>query len=58
MLQEVKKKNNEKIIGEKMEKCFSYRRMEIVQQCPAVQDLMERWPALFFETQVNPVFVS
>lgn len=55
LLQEVKKKNNEKIIGEKMEKSFSYRRMEVVEQCPAVQDVMERWPAMFSETQVNPV---
>ena len=28
-----------------------------VQQYPAVQDLKERWPALFCETQVNPVVV-
>lgn len=57
LLREIKKKNNEKIIGEKMEKSFSYRRMEVVKQCPAVQDLMERWPVLFCETQVNPVLV-
>lgn len=57
LLREIKKKNNEKIIDEKMEKSFSYRRMEVVKQCPAVQDLMERWPALFCETQVNPVLV-
>ena len=54
LLQEVKKKNNGKIIGEKMEKSFSHRRMEVVKKCPAVQDLMERWPALFCE---NPVLV-
>lgn len=58
LLQEIKKKNNEKIIREKMDKSFSYRRIEIVQQCPAVQELMKRWPALFSETEVNPDIVS
>lgn len=53
LLNEIKKRNNEKIINKKMEKSFSYRRKEVVKQCPPVQDLMERWPALFSETQVN-----
>lgn len=57
MLQEIQKKNNERIISEKMEKSFSIRRQEVVQQCPAIQDFRERWPALFSETQVKPVSV-
>ena len=54
LLNEIKKKNNDKIIGEKMERSFSYRRLEVVQHCPAVHDFMERWPAMFSELQVNP----
>lgn len=53
LLTEVKKTNNDKIIREKMEKTFSYRRLEIVNHIPAVPDVMERWPALFYESQVN-----
>lgn len=57
MLQEINKKNNERIISEKMERSFSFRRQEVVIQCPAIQDLRERWPALFSEVQVKQVFV-
>ena len=52
LLTEVKKTNN-KIISEKMEKTFPYRRLEVVNQMPAVPDVMERWPSLFYESQVN-----
>lgn len=31
-----------------------WRRIEVVNDLPAVQDLMARWPALFSEAQVNP----
>lgn len=55
LLKEIKKKNNEKMINEKMEKSFAVRRIEVVNHCPTVQDLMERWPSLFNETQVTPV---
>ena len=53
LLTEVKKANNDKIISEKMEKTFPYRRLEVVNQMPAVPDVMERWPAIFYESQVN-----
>lgn len=53
LLNEIRKKNNKNIIGEKMEKTFSYRRTEVVKDCPAVKDFMERWPALFCESEVN-----
>ncbi|KAI4807937.1 hypothetical protein KUCAC02_027709, partial [Chaenocephalus aceratus] len=56
LLNEIKKKNNDKIIGEKMERSFSYRRLEVVQHCPAVHDFMERWPAMFSELQLFTVF--
>lgn len=54
LLKELTKKNNEKIISEKIEKSFLYQRLEVVKHCPAVQDLMERWLALFLEPQINP----
>ncbi|KAJ4937553.1 hypothetical protein JOQ06_002188 [Pogonophryne albipinna] len=56
LLNEIKKKNNDKIIGEKMERSFSYRRLEVVQHCPAVHDFMERWPAMFSELQIKEEF--
>lgn len=55
LLKEIKKKNNGKIINEKMEKSFAVKRIEVVNHCPTVQDLMERWPSLFSETQVTPL---
>ncbi|XP_063077217.1 uncharacterized protein LOC134467236 [Engraulis encrasicolus] len=56
LLTEVKKNNNEEIIREKMEKTFSYRRLEVVNQMPSVPDVMARWPALFYESQVKEEF--
>ncbi|KAJ4924080.1 hypothetical protein JOQ06_000321 [Pogonophryne albipinna] len=56
LLNEIKKKNNDKIIGEKIERSFSYRRLEVVQHCPAVHDFMERWPAMFSELQIKEEF--
>ena len=57
LLKEIKKKNNERAIKEKMEKSFAMRRTEVVRDCPAIHDLLERWPSLFCENQVNPVLV-
>ncbi|KAL6473124.1 hypothetical protein MHYP_G00193120 [Metynnis hypsauchen] len=56
LLSEVKKKNNEKLIAEKMSKTFSSRRLEVVSSSPAVQDVKERWPALFSEAQIKDEF--
>ncbi|KAL6462537.1 hypothetical protein MHYP_G00289590 [Metynnis hypsauchen] len=56
LLTEVKKANNDKIISEKMEKTFPYRRLEVVNRMPAVPDVMERWPAIFYESQVKQEF--
>ena len=53
MLKEIKKKNNERAINEKMEKSFAIRRTKA-----AIQDLLERWPSLFCENQVNQVLVQ
>ncbi|XP_052427891.1 uncharacterized protein LOC128021448 isoform X2 [Carassius gibelio] len=46
LLTEVKKKNNETIIKEKMQRTFSYRRQEILQE-PMITEVRNRWPALF-----------
>ena len=53
LINEMKKKNNEKIITEKMSKTFSSRRIEVVTLSPAVSVFKERWPALFREAQVR-----
>lgn len=47
LLTEIKKRNNEKSIREKMAKTFGYRRQEVVDQTPSIEDIMARWPALF-----------
>ncbi|KAL7857206.1 hypothetical protein SRHO_G00161050 [Serrasalmus rhombeus] len=44
------------MVVEKMEKTFSYRRLEVIKHCPAVPDVMKRWPALFSESQVTEQF--
>ncbi|KAK0133463.1 hypothetical protein N1851_031026 [Merluccius polli] len=46
LLNEVKKKNNDKVIQEKMCKTFSMRRLEVVSGTQAAEDFTERWPAL------------
>ena len=58
LVEEVKKRDNGKIISEKMAKTFSLRREEIVTQCPLIADLKERWPALFTLVQVSYVLNS
>ncbi|XP_034086759.1 uncharacterized protein LOC117555849 isoform X2 [Gymnodraco acuticeps] len=56
LLNEVKKKNNHKVIQEKMTKTFSYRRLEVVTGSPAAGDFKERWPALFCEAEIKAEF--
>nr|XP_020469067.1 uncharacterized protein LOC109967668 [Monopterus albus] len=55
LINEVQKKNNAKIITEKMSKTFSSRRLEVVTLNPAISVLKERWPA-FTELQVKEEF--
>lgn len=57
LLSEVKKRDNEVVIKEKMQKTFSIRRLEIVEQRPMIEDIQERWPALFHESEVI-VFIA
>lgn len=54
LLTEVKKRNNEKTIREKMARTFEFRRQEVLDQKPSIENLMERWPALFQMEEVYP----
>ncbi|KAL7878798.1 hypothetical protein AOLI_G00097720 [Acnodon oligacanthus] len=56
LLHEIKKRDSDKFVGEKMEKTFSYQRLEVIKHCPAVPDVIKRWPALFSESQVKDEF--
>lgn len=53
LLNELKKRNNRKVIKEKMEKTFSLRRHEIVKKEIGAKELKERWPALFTVNEVS-----
>ncbi|KAJ8341873.1 hypothetical protein SKAU_G00341640 [Synaphobranchus kaupii] len=53
LLSEVKKRDNEVAIKQKMEKTFSHRRLEIVDQKPPIRDIKDRWPALFQESEAG-----
>lgn len=53
MLSEVKKRNNDHIVTDKMKKTFSYRRQEVLQAEPMVADFKSRWPALFIVKEVQ-----
>lgn len=53
LLLEVKKKNNDQVIKEKMAKTFSYRRLEVISCSPAAEAFRERWPGLFSVSEVG-----
>lgn len=54
LVEEMKKKQaNGTLISQMMDRSFPLRRQEIVKKVPAVQKMVERWPALFIERQVN-----
>ncbi|KAK5930693.1 hypothetical protein CgunFtcFv8_026911 [Champsocephalus gunnari] len=50
------KKKNSQLIKTKMEKTFSYRPQEILQDMPFITEFGERWPALFSDSEVNAEF--
>ncbi|XP_068567851.1 uncharacterized protein [Cebidichthys violaceus] len=56
LLSEVKKRNNRSVIKSKMDKTFSLRRREIVEKELGVEELKERWPALFSVDEINAEF--
>uniref|UniRef100_A0A3B3RUC4 PB1 domain-containing protein n=1 Tax=Paramormyrops kingsleyae TaxID=1676925 RepID=A0A3B3RUC4_9TELE len=53
LLDEIKKKDNQRVIAVKMSKTFSYRRHEVVNLAPPIKDFQQRWPALFTEAQAS-----
>ena len=55
LLLESKKKDNKKVISEKMAKTFSLRRKDVILKKPKVIDFQSRWPALFEPSQVKHV---
>nr|XP_046263321.1 uncharacterized protein LOC124068860 isoform X2 [Scatophagus argus]XP_046263322.1 uncharacterized protein LOC124068860 isoform X2 [Scatophagus argus]XP_046269583.1 uncharacterized protein LOC124072313 isoform X3 [Scatophagus argus]XP_046269585.1 uncharacterized protein LOC124072313 isoform X3 [Scatophagus argus] len=57
LLSELKKRDNEAVIKAKMEKTFSHRRLEVVEQRPMIGDFKNRWPALFEQSEVNAEFL-
>ncbi|KAK7905164.1 hypothetical protein WMY93_017771 [Mugilogobius chulae] len=56
LLTDIKKRNNKEAVRMKMEKTFSYRRLEVVRETPMVQDFQKRWPALFDVFEINAEF--
>lgn len=54
IIQEVaKSEKNKPLIERLMQTSFALRRQEIVRENPMVKDILERWPALQMEAQVN-----
>ncbi len=58
LLTEVKKRHNEAVVKEKMQKTLSYRRQEILQGSPLVSELVNRWPALFTVSEVITDYIT
>ncbi|XP_058481854.1 sterile alpha motif domain-containing protein 3-like isoform X2 [Solea solea] len=56
LLSEMMKRDNSKVVAQKMAKTFSLRREEIVKEAPAISECMKRWPALFSEAQISEEF--
>lgn len=53
LVEECKKRPpNMSLIGKKMDGTFALRRREIVHSEPPVCEILEKWPALFLESQV------
>lgn len=53
LLSEVKKRNNNQVIKQKMEKTFAHRRYEVIQDMPFIAEFKNRWLALFEEHEVS-----
>lgn len=52
LLSEVKKRNNDQVVKEKMAKTFAYRRQEVVKDKPMIGEFKSRWPGLFTVAEV------
>lgn len=53
----LQKRNNRQTIKEKMTKTFGYWRQEIVHKKPNIEDILERWPALFQMEEISAEFM-
>lgn len=53
LLSEVTKRNNQHVIKTQMERTFAYRRREVLEDMPYVEEFKSRWPALFHEQEVS-----
>lgn len=58
LLSEVTKRNNEQVIRVLMDRTFSLRRHEVVEDLPSIGEFKNRWPALFNEREVSLCNVS
>ncbi|KAJ4921463.1 hypothetical protein JOQ06_022357 [Pogonophryne albipinna] len=56
LLSEVMKRDNNKLIKDKMAKTFSHRRNKIINQSPSIEDIKARWPALFEASHIQDEF--
>ncbi|XP_070398085.1 uncharacterized protein [Nothobranchius furzeri] len=56
LLTEVKIRHNDRVIADKMARTFAYRRQEVVDGEPRIQDFKGRWPALFDQREINAEF--
>ncbi|XP_056313109.1 sterile alpha motif domain-containing protein 3 [Danio aesculapii] len=57
LVEEMKRRPlNMSLIGQKMDSTFALRRKEIVHSEPLVSDILEKWPALFLESQIFAEF--
>ena len=54
----LKKTPNGSLIKKQMDNTFAFRRKEIVSEKPDVSEMLERWPALFTESQVSFEFTN
>ncbi|KAL0994621.1 hypothetical protein UPYG_G00125000 [Umbra pygmaea] len=57
ILHDIRIRNNERVIADKMARTFSYRRQEVVNQEPRIKDFKDRWPALFQQKEINADFL-
>lgn len=53
LLTEVRKRDNNKLIKEKMAKTCAHRRNKIIILSPSIEDIKARWPALFEASHVS-----
>ncbi|KAI4802444.1 hypothetical protein KUCAC02_020280 [Chaenocephalus aceratus] len=56
LLSEGMKRDNYKLIKDKMAKTFAHRRNKIINQSPSIEDIKARWPALFEASHIQDEF--